>query len=171
MQKTKKKIVKETLELVFMIILALIITQGIRYGASHILKVETPFVVVASGSMSPTLNVGDLLIVQGANSRNLEIGDIIVFRPPHPYWKGIPWVHRIVDIRVKAGEVEYRTKGDANIAPDPFWIKSDNIIGKVLLRIPYLGYASLYLREWTVPIIAIVLLIIYIVYTTTSKED
>lgn len=170
-EKGERKTTREILEFILMIILALAITQGIHYSASYILKVETPFVVVASGSMVPTLNVGDLLIVQGVNSRDLHVGDIIVFKPPYPYWKGVPWVHRIIDKRVRTNEVEYRTKGDANIAPDPFWVKSSNVIGKVLYRIPYLGYASLFLKGWTIPIIAIIFILIFIGYTALSRKD
>lgn len=172
MSETKKKRVeREILEFVLMIILAVAITQGIHYGASYILNVDTPFVVVASGSMVPTLNIGDLLIVQGVNSRNLQIGDVIVFKPPYPYWRGVPWVHRIIDKRIRANEVEYRTKGDANISPDPFWIKSSNIIGKVLYRVPYLGYVSLLLKGWTIPILAIIFIFIFTTITLISRRE
>ncbi|MCS7386087.1 MAG: signal peptidase I [Candidatus Methanomethylicota archaeon] len=166
----ERKVVKEFLNYLLMLILAFAATQGIQLGAKYILQVETPFVVVASGSMIPTLNVGDILIVRGVNPESLQVGDIIVFKPPSPYWRGMPWVHRIIDKKVRNdGLVFFRTKGDANQAPDPFWISAENVIGKVLLRIPYIGLISLTLKGWTIPVIAIIV-ILAIVIALAMKE-
>jgi len=163
------KLLKEIANIIIIIIIAYAITEGIQLIARQALKVETPFVVVASSSMEPTLNIGDMLVVQGANPRELKVGDIVVFKPPSPYWKGIPWVHRIVEIRVINNDIKFKTKGDANAFPDPFWISEEEIIGKVVFRIPYIGLVSLTLKGWTIPaILAIILLSIAI--TLYSKE-
>jgi len=86
--------------------------------------------------MRPTLEVGDLLIVVGADPYSLKVGDIIVFRTP---WSGSLIVHRIIRIdRTPAGPIFY-TKGDNNALPDPGFRTIRDIYGKVVLRIPYVG--------------------------------
>lgn len=168
----ERKTVREIVNYILMIIIALAITQGIQVGAKYLLGVETPFVVVASGSMTPTLNVGDILVVQGVDPESLDVGDIIVFRPPPPYWRGIPWVHRIIEKKVRDdGAIFFKTKGDANQAPDPFWISADNVIGKVFLRIPYIGLLSLTLKGWTIPIITIIIIIGIVIALAMKESD
>ena len=49
--------------------------------------------------------------------------------------------HRIMDIRVEGGKPVYTTQGDANNAPDMREVKENEVIGKALFSIPYLGYA------------------------------
>lgn len=89
------------------------------YGAS----------VVLSGSMEPTLSVGDLLIARQQES--YEVGDVVVYQDGRT-----PVVHRIVSIE---GE-EVITQGDANNTPDDA-IALSYIKGEVILAIPMVGHA------------------------------
>lgn len=85
--------------------------------------------VVLSGSMEPELSVGDLLLLREQES--YTEGDIIVYQSG-----AMPVVHRILSLR---GETVI-TKGDANnVADEPF--HCDAVKGKVILAIPWLGYA------------------------------
>ena len=56
-------------------------------------------------------------------------------------------VHRVVDVRQINGVVYYITKGDANENADSGFITAENIRGVVLFKLPYVGQASLWLRE------------------------
>jgi signal peptidase I len=71
---------------------------------------------VESGSMEPTLPVHSLILVEEARPRDVHVGDIITFDPPGP----TPRVtHRVVAReRVEGSGWYFRTKGDANPAPD-----------------------------------------------------
>ena len=134
-----KKLIRETIILIVIVtILYFTFTSGMRY----LLNTETPIMVVVSGSMRPTININDIIIVQGVDPRTLEEGDIIVFRNPNlpnqPCESGHCIVHRIVEV-VSRDPPIFRTKGDANYAPDPFLVKGEYIIGKVILIIPQLG--------------------------------
>jgi len=164
-----KKNLREILSYIILIIVAFAATEAIQIAARSILNVDTPFVVVASGSMKPTLNVGDLLIIGGINSSNLKVGDIIIFRPPNPYWNGVPWVHRIVIIQHKDGNVIIKTKGDANTYPDPFWLTGENVIGKVIGRIPYIGMLSLALKNWAIPTVIIIIILAIIIFMSMRE--
>ena len=92
---------------------------------------------VISGSMEPAIRVGSVAIVKPVN--DYKIGDVITFGP---YSKTkAPTSHRIFDIKVVDGQPIYITKGDANNAPDTREISKKDIIGKVLLSVPFAGYA------------------------------
>jgi len=92
---------------------------------------------VLSGSMEPAIRVGSTVVVNPAE--DYKIGDVITFRAGGR--SGIPTTHRIEDIRTEAGEPVYITKGDANPAADIVEVRKENVVGKVLFSIPYLGYA------------------------------
>jgi len=83
--------------------------------------------VVLSGSMSPALEVDDLIIIQ--EKEQYEVGDIVVYETGSS-----PVVHRIIAID---GSL-VTTKGDANNTADtPVDIGA--IKGKVIMRVPFLG--------------------------------
>ena len=93
--------------------------------------------VVSSGSMEPTIKTGSVVVVKPEKS--YKIGDIITFGPfskNHP-----PTTHRIYDIKIAGSKTFYITKGDANNAPDQKEISQEDILGKVILIIPWAGYA------------------------------
>lgn len=93
---------------------------------------------VQSGSMEPELPVGSLCIVTPCAVEELEVGDIIAFQ------KGPMQVaHRIVSIQ----EESYQTKGDANRSPDPGVVRKEQVIGKVLFHVPYIGYVAAWLQS------------------------
>ncbi|RLF97545.1 MAG: signal peptidase I, partial [Thaumarchaeota archaeon] len=71
--------------------------------------------VIASGSMQPTLNVGDIAITVKTPAKAIKIGDIIQFyrASGEP-----PTIHRVIDKYRSGGLTWFITKGDANNAPD-----------------------------------------------------
>jgi len=92
---------------------------------------------VLSGSMNPAIKTGSVVLVKPAS--DYKINDIITFGP---YSKTKPpTTHRIHDIKVVDGQPVYITKGDANNAPDTREIQKRDVIGKVLLDVPYVGFA------------------------------
>ena len=98
--------------------------------------------VVLSGSMLPQIKVKDIVVTKKISEDRLDIGDIITFISPDPRFGGISITHRIVDKYYddSNGMYTYRTKGDANNITDTSPITNDDILGKVILRIPKLGY-------------------------------
>jgi len=68
-----------------------------------------------------------------------KMGDVITFGEITKTKS--PTTHRIHDMKVIEGRPIYITKGDANNAPDQKEIQKRDILGKVLLNIPYLGFA------------------------------
>lgn len=94
--------------------------------------------IVATGSMSGTIEEGDMIIVKKADE--FKIGDIITFMPENA---SIPTTHRI--IRIVDGK--YYTKGDANNAEDTRPIDKSRIVGKVVGTVPHVGLFFKWLKE------------------------
>ncbi|MEM2465972.1 MAG: signal peptidase I [Candidatus Bathyarchaeia archaeon] len=157
------------------IILLLIIVFGLYYGAQAALGTEYPALAVASGSMLPTLNIGDLIIVQKIAPAQIHAdpinGDILV------YWRGDELiVHRAVDVRCDENGVYWiTTRGDNTNVNDIPW-PSTMLIGKVIVRIPAIGNLPLLLHSernmYVLFLALIVVLIILIMFPfSTSGEE
>lgn len=162
------------------ILLAVIVVGSVVafwFGVQVAFRTQYPLLTVASGSMSPTLNVGDLIVVQGVlNASDLKAGpnpegDIVVFRSPRT--EGELIVHRAVHKEPHEGLWYIQTKGDASTNPSPdIWsgtgtwngmISERLLIGRVVGKAPWLGYVPLYIRTPSGMILIIFLIILIIV--------
>ena len=91
--------------------------------------------IVRSGSMSPAIKTGDLIVIKAQTTyRN---GDIIAFKdstkPP------VTITHRIIGQQTKDGQIFYKTRGDANNTEDFNFVPKSNIIGKADFGIKGIG--------------------------------
>jgi len=98
---------------------------------------------VLSGSMEPIIRTGSVIMVKPVDE--YEIGDIITFDLSSSGAE--PITHRIHDIKTRDEIVFYVTKGDANNAPDMREIEKENIMGKTILAIPFIGYAVDFIQK------------------------
>ncbi len=74
---------------------------------------------VRTGSMSPAIPVGSLVVATRASAAELKPGDVIVFqRPDRPQ---MMVVHRIAAVEHTASGPVFITQGDANGSPDA-WV-------------------------------------------------
>lgn len=98
--------------------------------------------VVLTGSMEPEIMPKDVVITKKKSSEELKEGDIITFVTSDPRLSGIIVTHRIqkkyYDATTKT--YTYQTKGDANNIEDFSLAEDKNIIGKVIFKIPKIGY-------------------------------
>ena len=99
---------------------------------------------VISGSMRPSLDVGDVVIIAKVSADTIKPGDIIQFREA----EGIATVHRVVEIQEIEENMVFVTQGDANRAPDPDPVLADNVVGKVIFSIPKVGWAAIAVKEF-----------------------
>lgn len=88
---------------------------------------------VATESMVPEYEVGDVLLVKEVDTDTLEIGDNITYLGEQGSFANRVVTHQIVDIEEIDGEKIYHTKGIANDAEDPT-ITADRIYGKVIYK-------------------------------------
>ena len=95
--------------------------------------------VIISGSMEPNIHVYDVIVTNRVNDTSkLKKGDVITFYSNDKRFYGITVTHRIVEV-IDAEKGIFRTQGDANNVEDEALTLKENIIGKVVMRIPQLG--------------------------------
>jgi len=92
--------------------------------------------------MSPTLHLGDMVIVAEVSPSAIREGDIIDFRQG-----GTSVIHRVIDIEETGGSRQFITKGDANDNADVAPVSSDRVKGKVVFNVPKVGWVALVLRS------------------------
>jgi len=98
--------------------------------------------IIASGSMTPTLDIGDIAVTVQTHPEAIKVGDII------QYWREgepAPIIHRVIETYKSGGTTYFVTKGDANNAPDDP-ITPTQTVGKLIITIPKLGWASITLK-------------------------
>ena len=192
-QKVKKLWKNGVFRSVFFIVIVVVGVLAFRQGLILLLRTEYPLQTPVSGSMRPTLNEGDLLIVQGGYSgeeifAHLGDGDIIVFRSPRNPDDFI--VHRAVDKYELQGKWYIVTKGDNNGAtiddingidswsmspPGGIYNKpgvpESYLIGKVIWHVPYLGYVKIYLGTPTGLLITALLIVIFLLVENLVSDS
>ncbi|MBS7621590.1 signal peptidase I, partial [Candidatus Bathyarchaeota archaeon] len=156
--------------------LILIIVFGLYFGTRALLGgVEYPLLAVSSESMFPTLNIGDLIIVQKIDPAQIYAdpinGDILVYKREEDLI-----VHRAISATYKGSGVwQITTRGDRYpTGPGETW-PSTQLVGKVIARIPAIGNIPLFLHsEKNVYILFIALIIIFIIlmlpFSSKSEE-
>lgn len=99
-------------------------------------------IAVATGSMVPNINKGDVVIVnQKYKENDLKKGTVIAYK----YNEKVV-VHRIYKI-IKTKDIIIYTKGDANNEVDKWKVSKDMVIGTVKQKIPIIGYPTVWLNE------------------------
>ena len=94
---------------------------------------------VATGSMEPEYQVGDVLISQEIDPNEIQVGDNIVYRGNTGSFKDKIVTHQVVSIREENGEKKITTKGIANVEEDPE-IDESQVYGKVIYKVKTLSF-------------------------------
>ena len=139
----------------------------------------------------PTLHVGDLVIVQRVNCSTVRVAypnsDILVFHFPKSDSSdsGGLVITRVVAKEEKSGIVYFRTKGDGvgshkwpempSVSECDQWhdyrenytwngmISEKLLVGKVVFRIPWIGYIALFVQNPSGILVIVVLIIIMLI--------
>lgn len=116
-----------------------------------------------SGSMRPTIDIGDIAIVISTDPSKIQVGDII------QYWQEEEMtLHRVFDIRQEGGEILFITKGDDNPNPDMDPVRPSQIRGKLILIIPELGWTAIAVKTFIAKIWAFFSANIILAYATLA---
>ena len=116
--------------------------------------------VVATGSMEPKYNVGDMIIVRETPKEKIKVGDVINYISKN----GIDTItHRVVDIIQKDGQINFKTKGDNSNSEDPELVNYDQVKGTVAFKISKLGIVMANMLTGTgITILFIIIILSYI---------
>ena len=140
---TKEKKLKTIFSGVNYIFAIVLSTVAIIFALSAIPAFGNRALIVKSGSMEPTIKVGDLVVVQtgrsilGNRQITYKTGDIIAFKNAKS--EKVMITHRIAGEEIKNGQTFYKTKGDANSEMDSWLVARKDILGKADTRLPYIG--------------------------------
>ena len=151
-------------------LLYIISTAQTQSNPTHIPSVLgfTPLTVV-SGSMSPGIETGDMVIIRKGN-KNIKSGDIITYR-----LDDVLVTHRVKNISdTNAAEV-FITQGDANSIADFKAVERSKILGKYVFKIPMGGYVKASLRGLPGILIiiglALISIMVVVLNLTVTKLD
>lgn len=118
---------------VVVLILLIIVIALQRFSNNEIAVGGYRVFNVATGSMIPKYQVGDVLIVKEVNTDDLKVGDDITYLGKVDTFAGRVVTHQIVKIEETVGGRIFHTKGIANETEDPL-ITADQIYGKVIYK-------------------------------------
>ena len=168
MKKDNTKKLKNILRLVLLVVCGAIIgVNAYLVNANNLVgnKLPMPFgygaAMVLSGSMEPEFSKGDLIIVK--ETEDFGLNDIVVFENGSSLV-----VHRGVGL----DNDKIVTKGDANNVEDEP-ITHEDVLGKVLFWIPYLGTVVGFMKTpvGIIIVIAVAIMLIEIPHLKEVKQD
>lgn len=142
LQKIKKnkflKILSNITFFIFIIIFAVLLTSIILSKITNSVPNVAGYqmYIVLGGSMNPTFDVGSLAIIDEVPTDQIKVEDVITFK--NFSGEGIT-THRVVNIENSGTNFSFITRGDANDVNDVNPVSAENVIGKVVFTIPYLG--------------------------------
>lgn len=135
--RTKENILNSDPRNIIPLVIAIILVIWFAVGIFPIKPLS-----IASGSMENELHVGDVVIIKKCNANDVNVGDIIEYQ-----MEGYTVVHRIKEKKQRNGEFYFITQGDNNKQPDSEEVREEQLIGKVIFKIRYIGYPAIWLHN------------------------
>ncbi len=94
---------------------------------------------IASGSMIPTYNIGDTLLIQEMPSSEIHVGDAVTYKAEKGGKDGMIITHQVMNVNVdENGKYSFNTKGIANNIEDPI-VYEEQVLGKVVHKFFFLS--------------------------------
>ena len=158
---SKSKLIKN---IISYIVIAIVFIFMVISILSNIGLFGYKFYDVLTGSMSPTINPGSLIIVKEIDDSEVKEGDIITFKGTST---SNLTTHRVIEVIEKNNNIKFQTKGDANDVLDPMLVDGNLLVGKVVFNIPYMGKVMSFINQYRV--IIVILIIAYLCFGTFYK--
>lgn len=117
--------------------------------------------VIRSGSMVPTYQVGDVVLVDQIRADELRAGDVASLEYYPEYGESL--THRVRSVRTVDGRVDVETRGDANDSSEEWSVPADSMVGRVVASIPAIGAPATLVRTATVPLVIGVIVVAIVV--------
>ena len=122
--------------------------------------------IITTESMKPNINPGDIVIIKEVTEEKLNVNDVVTVKTEN----GIN-THRIIKIE-STPEKRYVIKGDNNNVEDENTVGISQVLGKKILKIPYMGKIAKALQdEVYIIIIVIIVLQVFIQYQNKQEKN
>lgn len=103
---------------------------------------------IISPSMEPNIKVYDVILDERIDDiSKIKKGDIITFISSSKISQNLTVTHRVIEIIDNDGKLFFRTKGDYNLSEDDALVSQDNVLGKVVVKLPQLGRIQFFLAS------------------------
>ncbi|WP_343210712.1 signal peptidase I [Anaerolentibacter hominis] len=164
MEETKQKKQHSVAGTIISILLCVILIPVIIVNLTLIIKTYTrpdeipdflgiKPVICLSGSMEPTFNTGDLILIKSVDTDSLKAGDVICYQV-----SGQAVTHRIKEIVQEEGQTRYVTQGDNNNTTDSTTVAPEDVEGTYMgVHLAGLGNFAMFMQSTTGMIVFIVL--------------
>lgn len=119
------------------------LVHGLAAGVSIVLVAALALVllgyrplVIRSGSMEPTLRIGDVVLAEQVPAHELRPGDVVT-QPGRGGMESM--THRVVSLRQRGSELRVSTLGDANEVGESWTVGTDDLVGRMRWTVPWIG--------------------------------
>ena len=129
-----------------LVLLILIVVLIQRFSDNNVAIAGIRIFNVATGSMEPKYNVGDVLISKEVDPSEIEIGDDITYEGEKGSFDGKIVTHQVIEKKEENGKYTFVTKGIANNEADPE-ISENQVYGKVIYKSVILSFISNIIRN------------------------
>lgn len=133
-------VVFSTIEwIICIVLLILIILTGVQRFSNQGNFFGYRIYTVASGSMIPTYNIGDTLLIKETDASDIKVGDAVTYKGSQGGVDGLIITHQVVGIENdEEGKIFFHTKGIANNIEDPI-VYEEQVLGKVIHKFFFLS--------------------------------
>lgn len=153
------KIISSAIFVLLVLIIAVLILYVVRVkflaNNDKLGEVKVNIYTILTQSMYPTIKAGDVIVTYKEDYNKYNTGDIITFISKNS--SGMTITHRVQEVMKVNDEYSYKTKGDNNNTADNEIINGNNVIGRVIFKVPKAGYIQQFLISKTGWIVAVVL--------------
>lgn len=118
--------------------------------------------IVLTGSMEPSIEDGDLIVVKQIEGEDVKVGDVIAFFDPESTGSSV-LTHRVIEVLNEDNSLSFRTKGDANNTEDRLAVSEDKLVGIYKTRIPAAGNIAMFMQSTAGLVVCVILPIILLV--------
>ena len=136
------KIIKIILNIIIYVLclLFLLVVCLQRFSDNKIAFFNYRMFTVASGSMEPQYNIGDVLIAKKKKAEDIKVGDSVSYLSSSGNFKNKVITHKVISIEIdENGKYLFHTKGIANLVEDPV-VYYDQLYGVIIYKASILSF-------------------------------
>ena len=134
--KSREKLIKSDPRNIIYLSIVVVLATWFSLGIFPIVPIA-----IASQSMESEFHIGDVVIIKKCQSYDVSVGDVIQYK-----MDGYTVIHRVVEKTQSNGETVFITKGDNNNSADSKPVKEEQLVGKAVFKIKYIGYPAIWLN-------------------------
>ena len=146
------------------LLIFLLVISTLSFFERRSVEKQFGFYVVSSDSMKDKIKKGSIVISKQKDE--YFVGDVIVFKNPMNLSTTI--THRLVDQKFDDG-MYFVSKGDSNSTNDPWQVRKDLIVGKVVSKVPGIGYVISFIRTPLGLILTVILPLGFVIISETES--